>query len=185
MTTALAPDATQTTEPAQGWWAARFGGLPRTFWVLFTGIGLARLGFFVVPFLGYWLTVDRGLNPAQIGVVMTSFGAGWALSMPIGGWLADRLGRRTVIIASALGAASAYLALGAVHGYGPLIATAFFVGATFDLYRPAVQAAMTDAVDPEGRGRALGLLYLVMNASRMLSCALGGLLAERAFGALF
>ncbi|MEU7822919.1 MFS transporter, partial [Catellatospora sp. NPDC049133] len=31
----------------------------------------------------------------------------------------------------------------------------------------------------------LGLLYLVMNASRMLSCALGGLLAERAFGALF
>nr|WP_027343890.1 MFS transporter [Hamadaea tsunoensis] len=160
------------------WWGRRFGGLPSRFWLLFAGIGTARLGFVAVPFLSYWLVVDRGLTPGDAGLVMTAFGAGWALSMPLGGWLADQLGRRAVIVASALGSAGAYLGIAAIHPLTWLLAVALLVGATFDLYRPALQAAMTDAVPVQSRTRALGLLYLSMNASRMVACAAGGLVAN-------
>ncbi|NUO59202.1 MAG: MFS transporter [Hamadaea sp.] len=168
-----------------GWWRRRFGGLPRTFWGLMSGVGLARLGFFAVPFLTFWLVADRHFSAAQAATVMTAFGLGWTLSMPLGGWLADRLGRRLVIVASAFGAAAAYVAIGGVHGLLWTCGLAFATGLTFDLYRPAVQAFLTDVVPGEHRKRALGLLYLVMNVSRLVACVLGGLLAERAFVALF
>jgi len=172
-------------EERAGWWRRRFGGLPRAFWGLMTGVGLARLGFFAVPFLTFWLVADRQFSQAQAAAIMTAFGLGWTLSMPLGGWLADRLGRRAVIIASAFGAALAYLVLGGVHGLLWTAVAAFATGCTFDLYRPAVQAGISDTVQGEHRGRALSLLYLVMNISRCVACVLGGLLAERAFGALF
>jgi len=167
------------------WWTRRFGGLPRAFWGLMSGVGLARLGFFAVPFLTFWLVADRRFTAAEAATVMTAFGLGWTLSMPLGGWLADRLGRRLVIISSAVGAAAAYLLLAGVHGLQWTAAAAFLTGCTFDLYRPAVQAYLTDVVPGEHRKRALGLLYLVMNVSRMVACVLGGLLASRAFFVLF
>lgn len=173
-------------EPGRaGWWRRRFGDLPRAFWGLMAGVGLARLGFFAVPFLTFWLVAERRFSATEAAVVMTLFGAGWTLSMPLGGWLADRLGRRTVIIASAFGAALAYVLIGGVTGLQWTAVVAFATGFTFDLYRPAVQAGISDTVPGEHRGRALGLLYLVMNISRCVACVLGGLLAERAFGALF
>jgi MFS family permease len=167
------------------WWQRRFGGLPRAFWGLMGGVGLARLGFFAVPFLTFWLVADRRFTAAEAATVMTAFGLGWTLSMPLGGWLADRLGRRLVIVASAFGAAAAYVAIAGVHGLLWTAAVAFATGCTFDLYRPAVQAFLTDVVPGEHRKRALGLLYLVMNVSRMVACVLGGLLASRAFLVLF
>ncbi|NUT22872.1 MAG: MFS transporter, partial [Hamadaea sp.] len=167
------------------WWQRRFGGLPRAFWGLMSGVGLARLGFFAVPFLTFWLVADRRFTAAEAATVMTAFGLGWTLSMPLGGWLADRLGRRLVIVASAFGAAGAYVAIGGVHGLLWTCALAFATGLTFDLYRPAVQAYLTDVVPGDHRKRALGLLYLVMNVSRMVACVLGGLLASRAFFVLF
>ncbi|MCP2324662.1 MFS family permease [Hamadaea flava] len=168
-----------------GWWQRRFGGLPRAFWGLMSGVGLARLGFFAVPFLTFWLVADRHFTAAQAAVVMTAFGLGWTLSMPLGGWLADRLGRRLVIVSSAFGAAAAYVAIGGAQGLLWTAGLAFATGLTFDLYRPAVQAFLTDVVPGDHRKRALGLLYLVMNVSRMVACVLGGLLASRAFFVLF
>ena len=188
MSTALSVSPPNPAPPAarDSWWGRRFGGLPRTFWSLFGGITAARLGFFVVPFLSYWLVADRHLTPAQTSLVMTAFGAGWAASMPLGGWLADRLGRRTVIVASASGAAGAYLTIAAVHSVMHLAIAAVLVGATFDLYRPALQAAMTDVVPASDRTRVLGLLYLAMNASRMVACAIAGIVADAGnFAVLF
>jgi len=178
VTSILAASPPNPDSPADSWWGRRFGGLPRAFWALFGGIAAARLGFFVVPFLSFWLVADRGLAPGDVGLVMTAFGVGWALSTPLGGWLADRLGRRAVIVASGAGAAGAYLGIAAVHAVAWLVVAALFVGATFDLYRPALQAAITDAVPAAARTRALGLLYLAMNASRMIACAAGGAVAN-------
>ncbi|NUR59363.1 MAG: MFS transporter [Catenulispora sp.] len=168
-----------------GWLARRFGGLPRSFWVLFAGVGFMRIGFVVIPFRAFYLAHERHLSSTAAALVMTAFGIGWAVSQPIGGVLADRLGRRTVIIASAVVSAGAALAYGAAHTFGTLAVTAVLVGLSFDLYRPAVQALMTDSVRGSDQSRALALLYLVMNVGRGVACLLGGLLADHAFWSLF
>jgi len=183
-TDTTATSGTAAPEPL-GWWSRRFGGLPPAFWTLMSGVGLARLGFFAVPFLSFWLVADRQFGPVQTAWIMTAFGAGWTISMPLGGWLADRAGRRAVIAAGAVASAGAYLLLGGVRGLTATAAAAALTGITFDLYRPAVQASIADTIPADSRSRALALLYLVMNVSRCIACVLGGLLAEHAFVWLF
>jgi MFS family permease len=167
------------------WAAKRFSGLPPTFWWLFGGVGVARLAFFVVPFRTFYLAHDRHLDAVASSLVMTAFGVGWALSQPLGGVAADRIGRRTVIVASAWGSAAAFLAFGSAHALFSLAATALLAGLSFDAYRPAVQALISDLVAATNRARALALLYLVMNVGRGAACVLGGLLAEHSFWLLF
>jgi MFS family permease len=176
-TTATAETAPLPPTARAGWWAGRFGGLPTPFWHIMGGVGLARLGFVVVPFLAFWLSTERHISPAHTAWVMTAFGTGWMISTPLGGWLADRVGRRATVTASATCAAGAYLLLGGVTGLPTTIAAAALTGLCFDLYRPGVQAALVDTVAADDHTRALSLLYLVMNLSRLAACALGGLLA--------
>lgn len=175
--TALADLDDVTVKP--GWWAHRFGDLPRTFWTLFVAIGVSRIGFVVVPFLAFWLVTDRRMSTAAAGLVLAAFGAGWTAGQPLGGALADRLGRKAVIIASAWASAGAFLLLGSAQTTAWLCVWAAVAGVTFDMGRPAVQALMTDTTAPHRRAAALSLLYMIMNLSRAASCVLGGTLAER------
>lgn len=77
--------------------AARFaqrtaGGLPRSFWVLWTGTLVNRIGMFVEPFLALYLTSARHLSLATAGAVLAAYGAGSVPSQPIGGALATGSG---------------------------------------------------------------------------------------------
>ena len=77
-----------------GWLRATAGGLPRTFWYLWSGILLNRLGGFVVLFLSLYLTAQRGLSLALAGAVVGTYGVGGMVGTLLGGVLADRWGRR-------------------------------------------------------------------------------------------
>jgi MFS family permease len=168
------------------WFTRRFGGLAPHYWLLLASAGVFRLGFVVVPFRAFYLSHERHLSATAASLVMVGFGLGWAASQPIGGVLADRYGRRVVITAGALGSAMAFLAFGTAHSFTALAVTACAAGATFDLYRPALQALTTDLVpEPGQRRKALALLYLCLNAGRGAACLLGGLLATQAFWHLF
>ena len=46
------------------------------------------------------LTKDLGLDPAQLGIVFSSFFFGYALFCFVGGWAADRFGPKRVFIVS-------------------------------------------------------------------------------------
>src|SRR5688572_3954785 len=91
---------------APGRWAATAGGLPRTFWFLWAGSFVNRLGGAVGPFLALYLTGSRGVGTAEAGLVLTAFGLGSSLAGPVGGVLADRVGRRPTMLASLVGAAT-------------------------------------------------------------------------------
>jgi len=155
-------------------------------------IGGGRVGFTVVPFLAFWLGSERHLSATAVAWVMAAFGAGWTASMPLGGWLSDRIGRRAVLVYASIAAAGAYLLLGSVGllfrgtgGYTATMVTAALTGLCFDLYRPGVQASISDTVPDADRGRAMAGLYLMLNASRLVSSVLGGLIASGDFRWLF
>ncbi|MCW2994359.1 MAG: major facilitator transporter, partial [Conexibacter sp.] len=57
--------------------AARWaGGLPRTFWWLWLGVLVNRVGTVVQPFLALYLTTGRHLSVAGAGAVVAVTGAG-------------------------------------------------------------------------------------------------------------
>src|SRR5437879_3851808 len=73
-------------------------GIPRTFWFLFVGSLVNRAGAFVVPFLAMYLRGDRGLSVGEVGLVVSMLGLGSAIASPLGGYLADRVGRRATML---------------------------------------------------------------------------------------
>jgi MFS family permease len=160
-------------------------GLPRLFWVLWTGILINRLGTLVEPFLGIYLVVVRGLPVAAAGGALAVYALGSVVSQVTGGLLADTLGRRATLILGTLANGAALIALGYVTAPPAVIAMTFAAGATIDTYRPAAQALVADLIPAAGRGRAYGLLSWAANLGFSVAMMSGGFLAQAGFRWLF
>ena len=164
---------------------AAAAGLPRTFWVLWTGMLVNRAGSFVVPFLAIYLTQARGFSAAQAGVVAASYGAGALFASPLGGYLADHAGRRATLIGALALGGLGMIALGFARDLVLILPACFLVAMVGESYRPAMQAAVADLVPPADRPRAFGLIYWVINLGFSIGLTLGGALASASFTWLF
>ncbi len=161
------------------------GGLPRPFWFLWTGTLVNRMGTFVVPFLAIYLTQVRGFSVMQAGLVAALYGAGSAIAGPLGGTLADHVGRRfTMVLALGVGG-TGMIALGSAHRLDIIAPATFGVALVSEMYRPAMQAALADLVTSADRVRAYGLIYWVINLGFAIGLFVGGLLATVSFTLLF
>lgn len=160
-------------------------GFSPVFWTLLAGMFVNRLATFVATFLALYLVRERGFAPDAAGRVVSLFGAGVLVAGPLGGILADAIGRRsTMLLSFGLGAV-AVGSIGFLRSPGMLAAFTFLTAATSELYRPAMAAAIADLVPSEDRQRAWGLTYWVMNLGWTFGLALGGAIAARSFTALF
>ena len=158
--------------------------LPRPVWILCSGSFVNRFATFVLTFLVLYVT-RQGYSAAQAGLVLAAYGVGSLPAAVLGGWLADRLGRRETIMLSMFGSAAALLALSQAHSLGPLAILSGLVGLSAELYRPAAGALMADLVPPEARVAAFGVWRLAINAGFAAGTAVGGFMAERSFTLLF
>lgn len=178
------PDPERTVDPRRQL-QALVGGLPRPFWVLWTGTFVNRLGSFVLPFLAVYLTRERGLSPTQAGTVVALYGAGATLAGLLGGTLADRLGRRATMLIALWGGGAGLIAIGFAERMAVIAPAIFVVALVSEMYRPGMQAAIADLVPADQRVRAFGLIYWVINLGFALGLSLGGWLAEHSFRGLF
>ena len=160
-------------------------GLPATFWWLWAGTLVNRAGAFVLPFLAFYLTDQLDLTPSFVGLVLGGFGLGSVVASLVGGVLADRLGRRPVLLGSQLGTAATLVALGVTTSQAGVLALVAVLGLTSNSSRPAYSAMMTDIVAPEDRVRAFSLNYWAINLGFAVAPALGGLLAQAGYLTLF
>ncbi|HLF26572.1 MAG TPA: MFS transporter [Anaerolineae bacterium] len=160
-------------------------GLPPTYWFLWLGTLINRLGGFVVPFLTLYLTGQRGISVSQAALMVSLFGAGSFTAALVGGELADRLGRRPVLLLSFLIAPANMILLGLARPVALIALLTLLQGFFTDLYRPAVSAAVADLVPPEGRPRAYGYIYWAINLGAAIAPAIAGLLARADYLLLF
>jgi MFS family permease len=161
------------------------GGLPRVYWYLWWGTLVNRLGSFVVPFLALYLTRERGFTVEQAGLTASLHGGGAVLSGLVGGMVADRLGRRTALIAGLWLGSLGMLFLGFAREPLQIAVAAALLGFLGEMYRPAVAAAISDVVPAKDRARAFGLLYWVVNLGFSIAVPLAGLASRFGFQALF
>lgn len=160
-------------------------GLPGTFWYLWAGALVNRLGGFVYTFLALYLTQARHLSVAQAGLMVSLYGAGSIAAGPVGGFLADRFGRRvTMLVGFAVGAA-AMLQLGFARAHWHIALSTLLLGFLTDIYRPAQQATVADVVPPAERARAYGYLYWAVNLGFAGAAMIAGWLADVSFTLLF
>jgi len=165
--------------------AAAFGGLPGVFWPMWWGLIVNRLASFVIAFLSLYLVRERGLSPAEAGRILALYGVGFTVAGPLGGLLADKVGRRATMVGALMLGACSVGALAFARAPALLALFSFFAAATGDAYRPAMSAAVADVVPPADRARAYGLVYWAVNLALSVGLVIGGLVAERSFVALF
>lgn len=158
--------------------------LPRPVWVLFFGTFLNKFGAFVIPFLTLYLT-QRGYTTADAGLAIGAYGAGNLAACILGGYLADRMGRRKTITLSMFSAAAAMMLLSMAHNFPAILLFTALAGLTGELYRPSSSALLADLV-PEGqRVTAYSAYRMSFNAGWAFGPATAGLLALHGYFWLF
>jgi MFS family permease len=178
--------ATQTNEMNQKHdsLAENLQALPRGAWILFFGTFLNKFGTFVMPFLAIYMT-GLGYTPAQAGLAIASYGCGVLCASILGGYLADRFGRRKTIVLSMFSGAVAMLCLSQARSLPSFTVFAAFAGLTCELYRPASSAMLADLVPAGQRVTAFAAYRMAFNAGWAFGPAVAGLLAKKSFLWLF
>lgn len=164
---------------------ASLGGLPRSYWVLWTGTLINRLGTFVIPFLLIYLTTQRHLEVDQAGLLLSLFGVGALFANPLGGALADRIGRKPTMIFSFVMTAGAVIMLAFAQTLWQLGLALVWFGLMNDLFRPAQMAVIADVVPPKDRLRAFSHMYWAINLGAGVGPLVAGFVAKNHFFALF
>ncbi len=156
-------------------WRRGVAALAAGLFLTFMGMG------FINPFIPLYLQElgirDAAALPAWSGAVAAAGALGFAVSAPIWGLVADRFGRKPMVLrAMGLGGA-ATLAAAFVGSAGQLLGLRIAHGLVIG---PATAAfALTSATVPQNRLlRAIGLLQVSMLVGQMIGPLLGGIAAD-------
>lgn len=162
--------------------SALLGRFEGRVWALVVIQLITSAGFSIsLPFLSLYLHGERGLSMTLVGTIMmvTAFVA--AAARLLGGELADRLGRRPVLLLALGARVLLFLGMwGAMATQGPVwVITLVYLGVRLvgGLAHPAISTMVAD-LTPEGqRTEAYGLLRVGSNVGWAAGPALGGYLA--------
>ncbi|HMK30514.1 MAG TPA: DHA2 family efflux MFS transporter permease subunit [Terriglobales bacterium] len=110
--------------------------------------------------------------------VLTSYLVSNAIVLPMTGWLANRFGRKRVLMVSIGGFTAASVLCGLAPNLPALIVFRVIQGATGGGLQPLSQAIMLEAFPPEQRGKAMAFWGLGIVVAPMLGPVMGGWITE-------
>jgi len=138
---------------------------------------VSMLGFgLVMPLLPIYAR-DFGATGAQLGFLTASFALARAITTFPGGWLADKTGRKTPVIAGLL----TYSIVMALYGFSQdvnqLILLRALQGTASGIVWPVISTMVADITSPEDRSKALGLYEMMWFLGMVVGPGVGGILA--------
>ena len=159
---------------------------PRHFWTLLIASFIDSVGGFILfPFFTLYITQKFGVGMTTVGMIFGAFAVTSMVGSTIGGALADRLGRKPLILFGLVVSAVSSLWLGLVNELGLFFAGAIFVGLFTNIGGPARQAMIADILPEEQRAQGFGLFRVVVNLAAAIGPAIGGFLASQSYLSLF
>lgn len=157
-----------------------YKGLPAPIYVLFWATLINGVGIFVYPFLVLFLTQKLGYGDAQAGLFMTIASILYIPGSFLGSKLADKFGRKKVMLISQALASSMFLICGLL-GDSELVPVFIMFNLLFDgACDPARSALQTDVTSAENRQASFSLTYLGHNLGFIVGPLIAGILFYRA-----
>ncbi len=136
------------------------------------------IGFsMLLPILPYFVT-HFGMSAIVVGILLSTFSLCQLISGPIWGNVSDRVGRKTVLIISQIGATIGW----AMLAFAPNILWIFIARIVEGISGGNIgitQAYVADLVEPKQRAKAFGLISATFAAGMVFGPAGGGLLYSR------
>jgi MFS family permease len=159
---------------------------PRSFWTLVLATFIDRLGGAILfPFFTLYVTRKFDVGMTTVGLIFGIFSLTGIIGSTIGGALADRWGRKPMLVTGLIVSALSSLWLGTVNELDLFILGAMITGVFSRVGGPAQQALVADILPEEQRPQGYGIIRVTFNLSVTLGPAIGGLLATQSYLSLF
>ncbi|MEX1071300.1 MAG: MFS transporter, partial [Anaerolineales bacterium] len=159
---------------------------PRPFWILMGATFIDRVGaFLLLPFFALYVTDHFGLSMTGLGQVVFVFAFAGTLGGFIGGAIADKFGRRAIILFGLVTSALSSLLMGYTANLSIFFVLTFFVGLLQDVGGPAQSALVADVLPVHRQSEGYSIWRVVANVAAIIGPLIGGFLADRNFLLLF
>jgi MFS family permease len=159
---------------------------PRQYWLMITGIVISTAGGSMIwPFLVIYASNKLNM-PLSTVATLISINAGTGLIASfVAGTLADKIGRKAVMVFSLTVNGIAYLLLINAVTYLHFAGLMVLIGLSNPLYQVGADAMLADMIPSEKRTDAYAINRIANNAAFALGPAMGGFLATRSYNLAF
>ena len=159
---------------------------PLQFRVLVGAAFIDRVGgTMLFPFFALYVTEKFNVGMTEAGLLLGIFSLAGLVGGMVGGVLADRFGRRGLVIFGLIFSALGSVAMGFVTSLPAFYALAVVVGFLGEIAGPAHGAMVADMLPEEQRSEGYGVLRIVGNLAWIIGPTIGGLLALHSYTLLF
>lgn len=159
---------------------------PRAFWIYNIIVFIDRLGgFMLYPFFALYLTQKFDIGMSTVGILFAIFSISGMVGSALGGAIADRMGRKVVIIFSLVLSSLSALGMGFAPSLGSFIAVVIVVGTLSSIGHPAHEAVVADLLPQEKRAEGYGIIRVVFNMAVIIAPPIAGLLIANSYLTLF
>ncbi len=159
---------------------------PKTFRILIFSTFIDRLGGgLIFPFLSLYVAQKFNVGMTQVGLIFGLWSASSLVGSMIGGALADKFGRKLVIIFGLVSSAATGILMGLVTQLSSFYILALVAGIFSEVGHPASQAMVADLLGVEQRAEGYGIIRVIANISMTIGPAIGGILAGYSYLLLF
>lgn len=159
---------------------------PRQFWLMILGIVISTAGGSMIwPFILIYTGEKLNLS-LSAAAALVSINAGVGLfSSFLAGSLADRIGRKVVMVASLALIGVAYFFLARAETYWEFAVLMALIGFSNPLYQVSADAMLADMIPSEQRADAYAINRIAHNAAFGIGPAIGGFLAATSYALAF
>lgn len=159
---------------------------PRQYWLMILGIVISTAGGSMVwPFMLIYAGGKLGLPLSSVAsLISINAGVGLFASF-LAGSLADRIGRKAVMVASLAMIGVAYIFMVQAETYTHFAILMAFIGLSNPLYQVGADAMLADMIPSEQRTDAYSINRIANNAAFGIGPAVGGFLASTSYALAF
>ncbi|MBL0386565.1 MFS transporter [Tumebacillus sp. ITR2] len=155
-------------------------------WVLLAGVLFTHLGtYMLLPYLSIIFSTEKGLSLARVGLVLGAGSVAYLSGSLAGGFIADRLGKKTTMIAGLLMRAAGLALFIWMGSWIALFVTNLLAGVGSGLYMPGAKAGIASSVTEGNKTTAFSYRGIAANIGVTVGPLLGTFLHNQSSASLF
>ena len=159
---------------------------PRQYWLMITGIVISTAGGSMIwPFLLIYASKKLELPLSTVAALISINAGTGLLASFLAGTLADKIGRKAVMVFSLMMSGIAYFFLMRAETYPQFAMLMVLVGLSNPLYQVGADAMLADIIPSDQRTDAYAINRIANNAAFGIGPAVGGFLASTSYNLAF